>query len=286
MVRVGYFVAAMAIAAAVESVSAAAGDPEDARAQDGSWLSPAAPGSRTRDEPRGPEWFWRSGQSKPSEQERRRIQLLFFSGVDLWRHAAFAHDGLQWAPAGVGSDGIIFKAIASSGTYRYRAGSLNNAEVTGLMYGAAVMPGLHFTRHGVSVSVFAGLDVQVHTLSPFDPGNDLQGRRVGVRTAIDLWMEPTPQSMVTASATLSTIGGAYAARLAAGWRLFDWFYLGPETVAYGGPEYRQLRLGAHITGLRTRVFNWRLEWQGAVGFAFDDDDNTGAYARIGILWRH
>jgi hypothetical protein len=292
MVRVGKLAAAIVLAAAMGGAGAATENPADARAQEWFWSFPAPPEPRTKSEDRGPKWFWSLGApksreaAKSREKERERIRLLMFSGVDLWRHSAFAHDGLQWMPAGADADGFILKAIVSTGSYRYRAGALGNAEVTGWMTGAAVMPGVHFTRHGVTVTALVGLDLQTHALSPFDPGGKLNGRYAGARIAVDLWAEPTPQTMLAASASLSTIGGAYAARLAAGWRLFDRLYLGPEAIVFGGPEYRQLRFGLHVTGLRTELFDWRFEWQGGVGFAFDDDDNSGAYARLGILWRH
>jgi len=283
MVRVACLAAAIVVAAVTDSIIASAGVLEDARAQAWFWPSPVAD---WKQEARGPEWFWSFRPTEAIEKRRALTHILVFSGTDLWRQGAFAHDGLLWTPAGAGRDGIVLKAIGSTGSYRYRSGALGDVQVTGWTAGAAVMPGLHFTRHGVSVAAYAGVEMQWHRLSPFDPGNDLQGRHVGVRAAIDLWAEPTPQSMVAASVTLTTIGGAYAARVAAGWRVFDRFYLGPEAIAYGGPDHRQLRIGAHVTALQTRLFAWRFEWQGGLGFAVDDDDNRGAYARLGVLWRH
>ena len=153
------------------------------------------------------------------------------------RDGAFAHDGFVWIPAGSGNDGFVLKAMVTDGVYRYSSGALNYAQVTGRMAGGSVMPGMHFKRGGVSVAVYAGVDMQVHSLSQYDPGNSLQGQFIGARAALDLWAEPTPHSMVTASATITTIGGAYAARIAAGWRVFDRFYLGPEAVAFADPKY-------------------------------------------------
>jgi Cellulose biosynthesis protein BcsS len=228
-----------------------------------------------------------TGSAAVSEEQRNDpIRLLLYSGVDLWRNAAFAHDGLLWTPAGLGNDGFVLKALVTDGSYRYRAGALGYVPVTGWMTGSSVMPGLQFKRGGLSIAAYAGVEMQVHRLSQYDPGNRLQGQYVGARAAIDLWAEPTPQSMVIASATFTTIGGAYAARAATGWRLFDRFYVGPEAVAFGGPEYRQLRLGLHVTGLKVELFDWRFEYQGGIGYAFDDDDNDGIYARLGVLVRH
>jgi hypothetical protein len=269
--------AAILIVAAASGVGASAGPLEDALAQDWFWSpTPAYP----------PEKFRLPKASDKEKKNQERIRLLVSSGVDLWRHGAFAHDAMLWAPFGAGNDGLVFKVIASSGVYRYRAGSLGGAEVNGWMAGAAVMPGVQFMRHGVWASIYFGADMQAHVLSQFDPGNRLQGRHSGLRIAIDLWTEPTAQSMVAASATLSSIGGSYAFRGAAGWRLLDLAYVGPEVILYGDSDYRQVRVGMHATALRATVFGWRFEWQAGVGYAYDDDDNEGAYARLGLMWRH
>jgi hypothetical protein len=145
---------------------------------------------------------------------------------------------------------------------------------------------VQFKRQSFTVALYGGIDFQTHRLSMFDPGNDLQGRHVGFRGAIDVWVEPTPRSMVTASATMSSIGSTYAARVAAGRRMLDRFYLGPEAIVFGGEDYSQVRIGLHMTGLKVRVFGWRFEWQGGLGYAVDDDRNRGPYARLGVLWRY
>jgi hypothetical protein len=38
--------------------------------------------------------------------------------------------------------------------------------------------------------------------------------------------------MVAADASLSSIATGYSARAAYGWRLHDWFYLGPEAQTF------------------------------------------------------
>jgi hypothetical protein len=277
MFRVLGLVAAAVFAAVASCMELSAGELDEALAQDWFWSFPGTPRNRGEGT---------SDSREAHEKNRERIRLLVFSGVDLWRNGVFAHDGLHWAPSGTDRDGFVFKVIASSGHYRYRAGSLNNAEVTGWMNGAAVMPGAHFTRGGLSVNIYMGADLQAHELSPFDPGSNLQGRHIGLRFAADLWTEPSPQTMLAVSGTMSSIGASYAGRIAFGWRALDGFYVGPEAITYGTPDYRQYRLGIHLTALRVRLFHWRFECQGGAGYAVDDDGNTGPYARFGILWRH
>ena len=86
---------------------------------------------------------------------------------------------------------------------------------------AAALPGWRWRREGFEVTVFAGLDVQDHRFSPDDPGNRLRGTHGGARGGFDVWYEPFRDGMVTASASLSTVGSSYWTRAAAGWRFFD-----------------------------------------------------------------
>ena len=73
-----------------------------------------------------------------------------------------------------------------------------------------------------------------------------------------------------------------AARIAAGWKVFDRYYIGPEVQGFAaGDNYRQLRAGLHVTGLRTA----QLEWSGGLGWARDSDNRDGLYGRVGLLMR-
>lgn len=259
----------------VEDAVAASETPGDAHAQAWFWSVPI---SGSKKEARGPEWFWSFKPYDARKKRRAGRHFLAFTGTDLWRQGAFLYGGGLWTPAGPDHDGFVLKMIGTSGYYRYRSGTLGDATVTGAMYAASIMPGLHFTRGGVSVTVYAGPERQLHILLPDDPGNAMRGLHSGVRTAIDLWYQPSGLTMVAFSSTLSTIGSAYATRGAFGWRVFDSFYVGPEALVYGANNYTEFRVGAHITGLD---FIWR-EWQAAVGYARNNSGNSGAYLRIGV----
>ncbi len=59
-------------------------------------------------------------------------------------------------------------------------------------------PGWRFQRDKFTLSIFAGLDIQHHKLSPDDPGNALRGTKTGIRAGIDAWYEPDPRTMLNA----------------------------------------------------------------------------------------
>ena len=168
------------------------------------------------------------------------------------------------------------------GTYRYISGALNDAEVSGRLLTAAVLPGWRFVRGKLIVIVYAGLDVQNHKLTPDDLSASLRGSYAGLRGNIELWYEPTPSTMIAADGMISTIDTTYNARAAFGWKIFDRYYLGPEVQGFAaGDNYRQFRVGVHVTGLRTQ---W-IEWSAGLGWATDSDDRDGLYGKLGVLMR-
>ena len=204
--------------------------------------------------------------------------FLLHGGFDLWRNGGFGHGGLLWSPGGLREDGFTLKLLLGGGTYRYSAGG---AEITGRQYVAAAMPGWRFKDGTAELTVFGGLDLQQHQTSPDDPGNNLRGFHAGARGGFDLWFEPIPAAlMVTTSLSASTIGRSIWWRGAAGVRTFD-LWIGPESVWCGDDSYRQLRFGAHVTGLRTDMF----EWSAGVGWVTDSDKRSGVYGRLGVMVR-
>jgi hypothetical protein len=209
-------------------------------------------------------------------------RVILFSGRDIWRNGIFAHGGMIYAPGGVDQDGVLFKVLLSGGLYRYNASGLGGERVIGAEGVIQVMPGWRVKRGDLEVKVFFGLDGEYHSLRPDDPSNPLRGRSFGVRFASEFWYEPTPATMVAGDASLASISTNHSVRAAYGWRVFDeLFYLGPEIQYFGAYGYRQLRLGAHITSMKTGD----IEWSAAGGWAEDSDGRSSPYLRLGVLKR-
>jgi hypothetical protein len=206
--------------------------------------------------------------------------VLLFAGVDGWRHGVFAHSGLLWSPDGLERAGFTLKVLAGSGLYTFWSGALKT-NVVATQSTAFILPGWRFIQDKMQVTVFAGLDVQEHRLSPDDPSSRLRGQLWGARTGFDLWLQPSPITMMSADASASTVGRSFSARLAYGWRVFDLVYAGPELGALGSDNYRQVRAGFHATGLRTGP----LEWAASAGWAGDSDRRGGLYGRLSVMTR-
>jgi hypothetical protein len=211
--------------------------------------------------------------------EIRDATFLYFSGADIWRDGGFLHGGLLWSPEGIEREGFTLKAFVGGG--RYRSHSFGAVDVTGRAVSVFVMPGWRFKRGSLEATVFAGLDAQYHQLSPDDPSARLRGGKLGLRGAFDLWYEPSANTMLAADASVSTVGSTYSARSAAGWHIPDWFYVGPEAQVFVCDDFRQYRLGLHLTGFKTIASEWAV----AVGQAWDSNRRSGAYGRISVVMR-
>ena len=215
---------------------------------------------------------------EPSLQPR----FLLFANTDLWRHGGFTHGGVVAAPGGLDREGFVFKLMFGGGVYHYISGALGDIDVMGVQLAGAAMPGWRFVRNGLIVTVFAGLDYQDHRLTPDDPTAGLRGSELGLRTAFELWYEPTANTMVAADASFSTVGPSYSARLAAGWRVFDHFYLGPELQGFAADDnYQQMRAGIHVTAFKFATY----EWSAGIGWAIDSDDHDSFYGKLGVISR-
>lgn len=208
------------------------------------------------------------------------VKTLFFSGADGWQDGASVHAGGLWSPQGLDADGFTLKFISGLGAYRYRSGALGG-RIQAFEAFDSVLPGWRLRWGKLEIAAFAGLDVQNRWLTPDDPTSRLRGFHAGLRAGVDLWYEPSEALMLAASGWATTVGSGYWTRAAAGWRVLDLAWIGPELQALGDADYRQLRAGAHVTGFHTGAW----EWSASAGFARDQDRHNGFYGRIGVLTR-
>ncbi len=208
----------------------------------------------------------------------RPEQVLLFGGFDLWHFSLGGYGGLQWAANGLNDDGFIVRLIMAQGVERYRTPS---GTITTDIFRASVLPGWRFKRGEFEFKLFAGADLEDHNLTPDFVTAKLRGPHGGARVAAEAWLEPLPQMMLATSGYLTSVGMAYGMRVAAGWRLLDAFWIGPELSGSRDEFSSQTRLGAHLTGLKTDAIEWSL----GAGYLTDSYQRGGAYARIGFVSR-
>jgi hypothetical protein len=230
-------------------------------------------------------FLWTGPPGWADEDDQRSI---LFSGRDIWRNGAFAYGGLLVTPGDLEQDGFMLKLLLSGGLYRYTADNLNGEQVIGGDWLAQVLPGFRIKRGKAELKFFFGPELQRHKSWPEDPDNRLRGQSFGLLMAGELWYEPTYATMIAANASMSSIATSHSARAGIGWRVAgeilngDGFYLGPEVQYFGADGYRQLRLGVHITSMKTG----KTEWFAAGGWATDSEGRSSPYLRLGVSSRH
>jgi hypothetical protein len=87
--------------------------------------------------------------------------------------------------------------------------------------------------------------------------------------------------MLTTSFYATTIASGFGFRAAAGWRLLDAVWLGPEWSGSRDEFSRQTRVGVHLTGLQSGAF----EWSAAIGYVSDSFGRNGGYGRLATQLR-
>lgn len=204
-------------------------------------------------------------------------KLIYFSGIDASQWSFGAHIGAQWMPNGANKDGFILRMFLSESLERYtdRFGKYQTQ-----ISRAYLLPGYMFRIGRMEAQFLVGPDLEADFL--FQNGRPDRGRsRFGIRGIADLWWEPTPEVMVQYALSGTTIDSGYNTRIAAGWRLFDSFWIGPEAAVSSDYFSRQTRLGVHLTGLRTNEYEWTF----AAGRVSDDFGREGVYGRFGLMLR-
>jgi cellulose biosynthesis protein BcsS len=203
--------------------------------------------------------------------------FLLFGGTDLWRYGDFLYGGALWSPAGLNADGFTLKLLVNGGRYSYNSSGLNT-KIDGDMLSGAALPGWRLARDTLTVSLFAGPVVQDYRLSPYDPGSRLHGLYVGAQLASDVWYQPAPNFMAAVNGSLVSIGPTGYLRAALGIRVLDAAFVGPEAAMLWCANFRELEVGAHLTGLHVGA----SEWSAAAGWSMDSDRRSGPYLRLGV----
>lgn len=211
-------------------------------------------------------------------------RFILFSGRDLWRNGAFLHTGFLVAPGGFDRDGPMLKMLYATGVYRYYSNYLGDT-VTGFEGQAQFLPGWRAKRGNLETKVFLGFDLQYHQLWPGDPSNRLSGNAAGLRVAVDFWYDLPPDMVVFGDISVSSVAGSSNGRIAFGRMamqdILGGFYLGPETAYFSADGYSHLRVGVHITSIKTGD----TEWSAAAGWAGDTDKRTSPYVRLNLAQR-
>ena len=183
----------------------------------------------------------------------RELNTVLFGSLDAGR-SAFLSAGIKRALAGsLDRDGFIDAA-----DFRPTAQ-------------AHAMLGYQWLFPRVAVSALLGPEVDIEAES----ADALRAARTrfGVRGHAELWAHPTPETLATATAIAGSARAHLWSRISGGYAFWPGVFVGPEPAFYARDDYREWRLGAHVTGLTWGQLNIRFSG----GLLQSNDDRTGAY---------
>ncbi|MCC6946201.1 MAG: cellulose biosynthesis protein BcsS [Bradyrhizobiaceae bacterium] len=176
-----------------------------------------------------------------------------FYGFDADSHGSLVgYLGALYAPYGLHQSGVRLTAFGLYGKYDY---DIVGGEIEGRFWAGDLLIGWSTVGPNGAATLSVGANYQNHRLSPSDPANPVSGSEWGAKVQGDFWFHPTPDSLVLGLASYSTAFDTYYGQLKLGYdftRGQD-VYFGPEFVALGNDRTDQVRVGAHLTGIKLGI---------------------------------
>ena len=218
-----------------------------------------------------------SAVTEEAEIERSPLSRVIFGSLEAGPTKTFLSIGMKRAlGGGIAESGfrLFLKAGGSQEqTRRHKPhGTTYKSESQALL-------GYEWRIGDSFLALYAGSDIEteqrIETLGP-----SMLTTRYGARIQADLWAIPTDGMMLQANAYASSIDERLWGRLATGWQTPVGIYAGPEIEVYRERDYRKLRLGLHLTGLRWLGLEWRLSG----GWQSTSDRPSEAYGTLALHW--
>lgn len=211
---------------------------------------------------------------------RAETGSFVFAGGDVSEGGFFAYAGGGFRPNGdIDSSGWLLRGFVGGGSYEYDAGGATDAQDD--LVTLDLMVGGQSVGERTRIAGYIGANFQDHSISD-DPFNDMDGDEWGVKGQVEVYSEPSPNTMFLGILSYSTANETYFGLGRAGWRLGDGgVFVGPEVGLGGNERYDQWRAGVHVTGFKVGP----LGLGGSVGYG-DSDDEDGVYGSIGLTMRY
>jgi hypothetical protein len=167
--------------------------------------------------------------------------------------------------------------VASQVQFGCCIGAFKNSTTTrSTTYASSALVGYEVTGEKGSVAGYVGVNVENFHVA----GNEealipaTRATAAGFQVAADLYWTPTDKIMLSSNASFSTRKYAYFMRSKLGVAVAEEVYVGPEVGLQGSKDYRQYRVGAHLSGVKLGAMSFGF----ALGYAFDRKNGNGLYA--------
>jgi outer membrane immunogenic protein len=215
------------------------------------------------------------GPAVDSDDDDSGKVIRAFSVFDVGKDSVDALIGGLFAfSKDIDTSGPRMWITGGAGGYRYPAGG---EWIRGIYSTGDLLGGYAFEGDNYEINLLAGASAENDMLSAYDTSNPVNGTEVGPKVRSDIWINPTPKSLIYGEAEYTTAFQTYYTSAKYGYDVFNkGFFLGPEVVSFGDQRFDQWRVGAHITQLKF----WSTEVDVSAGFAHDSVVGDGAYGHV------
>ncbi len=179
----------------------------------------------------------------PASAQSDQPQTEIFSGLEVSDNYASVYVGAGTALGkGLYEPGFRLRAVGSFGRYHYDGALLTGGDYVPTTFDGedtfvAALAGYQFRKGAFIAKLFAGIEGEDQHISPHDPNNKVQGSELGLRLAIENWLDVSPRLFVSADASYGTAFQEYCALARIGFRVRPRLALGLEGGALGNEEY-------------------------------------------------
>jgi outer membrane immunogenic protein len=204
-------------------------------------------------------------------------KVIAFSAFDASKYSYSGALGALIAPyKDMDTSGLRVFLMGEAGAYKYQDDTGNF--INGVYESGDALVGWAFEGDNYSVNVLAGGNVINHSLQEPDPTNSVQGTRFGAKVRTDMWINPTPVTLVYGEGEYSTAFRTYDAKLRLGYDVTESkrIFVGPEVAVAGNERFNQWRVGAHVTQLKFG----QIQFDVSGGYANDSVVGTSGYGNI------
>jgi hypothetical protein len=191
----------------------------------------------------------------------RQLRQVIFSSAEMANGSTFVGSGFKRAfGKSIDERGFILMSLSGAGaTPEIHQGPVNiRIRVARLTSYSSMLLGYQWVAPGSVFMLAAGPEASRNQQIDERGRPRWQPARKGVRSIAELWHEPRPNMMLQATLIHSSTQGSFWGRAAAGIALRDGLFLGPEATAYVEADYREGRIGLHLTGIPIGQFRLKI----------------------------
>lgn len=197
----------------------------------------------------------------PQSKAERQLRQVIFSSAEFANGSTFVGSGFKRAfGPSVDAEGFILMSLSGAGaTPEIHQGPVGiRLRVARLTSYSSMLLGYQWVAPGRVYMIAAGPEASRSQRLDDNGRPRWQRGKSGVKLVAEMWYEPRPRMMTQATLIYSSAERAFWTRAAAGLALREGLFLGPEATAYAEGEYREARIGIHLTGIAIGRFRLRL----------------------------